>query len=56
VDAEPRRHPLHGDVQQKPMDLGFIALLFLVAAAAWRCGWAAARRRWHCCCACTWAR
>lgn len=27
------RHPLHGDVKQKPMDLGFIALLFLVAAS-----------------------
>ena len=26
------RHPLHGDAQQKPMDLGFIALLFLVAS------------------------
>ena len=28
-----RRHPLHGDAAQKPMDLGFIALLFLVAAS-----------------------
>jgi len=28
-----RRHPAHGDAQQKPMDLGFIALLFLVAAS-----------------------
>ncbi|MDO4969611.1 MAG: tricarballylate utilization 4Fe-4S protein TcuB [Comamonadaceae bacterium] len=27
------RHPLHGDAKQKPMDLGFIALLFLVAAS-----------------------
>ena len=27
------RHPMHGDAQQKPMDLGFIALLFLVAAS-----------------------
>ncbi|MGD9775256.1 tricarballylate utilization 4Fe-4S protein TcuB [Diaphorobacter sp.] len=27
------RHPLHGDAAQKPMDLGFIALLFLVAAS-----------------------
>ncbi len=26
-----RRHPLHGDTAQKPMDLGFIALLFLNA-------------------------
>ncbi len=26
-----RRHPLHGDAAQKPMDLGFIALLFLNA-------------------------
>ena len=25
------RHPLHGDAAQKPMDLGFIALLFLVS-------------------------
>jgi len=28
-----RRHPLHGDVTQKPMDLGFIALLFLTSAS-----------------------
>ena len=27
------RHPLHGDAAQKPMDLGFIALLFLVSAS-----------------------
>ena len=27
-----RRHPLQGDVAQKPMDLGFIALLFGTAA------------------------
>ncbi len=27
------RHPMHGDAKQKPMDLGFIALLFLVAAS-----------------------
>ena len=27
------RHPMHGDVRQKPMDLGFIALLFLVASS-----------------------
>ena len=26
-----RRHPAHGDAAQKPMDLGFIALLFLVS-------------------------
>ena len=25
------RHPLHGDAAQKPMDLGFIALLFLIS-------------------------
>jgi citrate/tricarballylate utilization protein len=36
-----RRHPLHGDPSQKPMDLGFIALLFLtsltgLALLAWR--------------------
>lgn len=36
-----KRHPLQGDVRQKPMDLGFIALLLLVAVtglalAAWR--------------------
>jgi len=35
------RHPLHGDPAQAPMDLGFIALLFLVSATglallAWR--------------------
>jgi citrate/tricarballylate utilization protein len=28
-----RRHPLHGDSAQKPMDLGFIALLFLISAS-----------------------
>ncbi|MCF8209940.1 MAG: tricarballylate utilization 4Fe-4S protein TcuB [Rhodoferax sp.] len=27
------RHPLHGDARQRPMDLGFIALLFLVASS-----------------------
>jgi citrate/tricarballylate utilization protein len=36
-----RRHPLHGDVAQRPMDRGFIALLFLtslsgLALLAWR--------------------
>jgi len=36
-----RRHPLHGDAAQKPMDRGFIALLFLISASgiallAWR--------------------
>ena len=36
-----RRHPLHGDTAQKPMDRGFIALLFLtsltgLALLAWR--------------------
>ena len=28
-----RRHPLHGDAAQKPMDRGFIALLFLTATS-----------------------
>ncbi|MDP3520367.1 MAG: tricarballylate utilization 4Fe-4S protein TcuB [Hydrogenophaga sp.] len=28
-----RRHPEHGDSKQKPMDLGFIALLFLTSAS-----------------------
>jgi citrate/tricarballylate utilization protein len=28
-----RRHPEHGDENQKPMDRGFIALLFLVSAS-----------------------
>jgi citrate/tricarballylate utilization protein len=28
-----RRHPLHGDPQQAPMDRGFIALLFLASAS-----------------------
>jgi citrate/tricarballylate utilization protein len=27
-----RRHPMHGDAAQKPMDLGFIALLFFTSA------------------------
>ncbi|MES2955838.1 MAG: tricarballylate utilization protein TcuB, partial [Pseudomonadota bacterium] len=36
-----RRHPLHGDAAQKPMDRGFIALLFFtsltgLALLAWR--------------------
>ncbi|HNN32725.1 MAG TPA: tricarballylate utilization 4Fe-4S protein TcuB [Ottowia sp.] len=34
------RHPLHGDPAQKPMDLGFIALLFLVAASGLLLWWA----------------
>ncbi len=38
-----RRHPLQGDAAQRPMDLGFIALLLAVALsglalAAWRAG------------------
>ena len=38
-----QRHPLHGDPSQRPMDLGFIALLFLtslsgLALLAWRDG------------------
>jgi citrate/tricarballylate utilization protein len=49
------RHPLHGDAKQKPMDLGFIALLFLVAASGLALWLGRATRRWHCCCACTWA-
>lgn len=28
-----RRHPLHGDAEQNPMDYGFIALLFLTSAS-----------------------
>ncbi|MFM8863889.1 MAG: tricarballylate utilization protein TcuB, partial [Limnohabitans sp.] len=28
-----QRHPLHGDAAQKPMDYGFIALLFIVSAS-----------------------
>ena len=37
------RHPMHGDAAQKPMDRGFIALLFLTSATglallAWRDG------------------
>jgi len=28
-----RRHPMQGDASQKPMDLGFIALLFLTSAS-----------------------
>ena len=36
-----RRHPDHGDMRQRPMDIGFIALLFFVsltglALLAWR--------------------
>ncbi len=35
-----RRHPLHGDAAQKPMDLGFIALLFLASASGLALWWA----------------
>ncbi len=28
-----QRHPLHGDAAQKPMDYGFIGLLFLISAS-----------------------
>ena len=35
-----RRHPLHGDAAQKPMDLGFIALLFLTSASGLALWWA----------------
>ena len=34
------RHPLHGDAAQKPMDLGFIALLFLVSLSGLLLWWA----------------
>ncbi|WP_284337023.1 tricarballylate utilization 4Fe-4S protein TcuB [Comamonas sp. NoAH] len=33
------RHPMHGDAKQKPMDLGFIALLFLVATSGLALWW-----------------
>ncbi len=35
-----RRDPLHGDAAQKPMDLGFIALLFLTSASGLALWWA----------------
>lgn len=35
-----RRHPLHGDVQQAPMDYGFIALLFLTSLTGLLLWWA----------------
>ena len=35
-----RRHPLHGDAAPKPMDLGFIALLFLSSASGLALWWA----------------
>ncbi len=35
-----RRDPLHGDAAQKPMDLGFIALLFLASASGLALWWA----------------
>ncbi len=40
-----KRHPMHGDAEQKPMDHGFIALLFLVSLsglALWLAGGTAA--------------
>ena len=49
--------PLHGDAAQKPMDRGFIALLFLTSRQRPRAvGWRGAHRRWRSRCACTWAR
>ncbi|MBH1962943.1 MAG: tricarballylate utilization 4Fe-4S protein TcuB [Comamonadaceae bacterium] len=35
-----KRHPSHGAVEQKPMDLGFIALLFLIASTGMLLWWA----------------
>ena len=35
-----RRHPLHGDLQQSPMDYGFIALLFLSSLTGLMLWWA----------------
>ncbi|MBQ0929075.1 tricarballylate utilization 4Fe-4S protein TcuB [Ideonella alba] len=46
-----RRHPMHGDPAQRPMDLGFIALLFLVASSGlglWLAGASAAMPWWLC--------
>ncbi|MDR2153404.1 MAG: tricarballylate utilization 4Fe-4S protein TcuB [Burkholderiaceae bacterium] len=37
-----RRDPAHGDAAQKPMDLGFIALLWLIAASGLLLWWARA--------------
>jgi citrate/tricarballylate utilization protein len=40
-----RRHPMHGDAAQKPMDRGFIALIFLISTsglALWLTGGTAA--------------
>ena len=40
-----RRHPMHGDAEQKPMDRGFIALLFLISTSGlglWLAGGTAA--------------
>jgi citrate/tricarballylate utilization protein len=34
-----KRHPLHGDPNQKPMDLGFVALLFLVSVSGLALWW-----------------
>lgn len=34
-----QRHPLHGDIQQKSMDLGFIALLFLTSLSGLLLWW-----------------
>jgi citrate/tricarballylate utilization protein len=49
-----RRHPLHGDPAQRPMDRGFIVLLFLIASAAWPCWPGAIHRPWRCCWRYTW--
>jgi citrate/tricarballylate utilization protein len=49
------RHPLHGDVKQSPWTSASSPCCSWWPPAVWRYGWAAPRRRWHCCCACTWA-
>ena len=52
-----RRHPQHGDAAQKPMDRGFIALLFLTSASGLAL-WLGARHAGAGAAAvpCTWAR
>ena len=50
-----KRHPMHGDAAQKPMDRGFIALLFSPASPAWPCWPGATPVPWRCCWPSIWA-
>jgi citrate/tricarballylate utilization protein len=50
-----QRDPQHGDVQQRPMDRGFIALLLLTSASGLLLPLPATAMRWAACWRCIWA-